>query len=140
MNFPNNSTLLKNLSSRKKHQAKFWEEKYILTSTNIVFSKPNLWSKSLHENSPYSELFCPAFSGIRTRITLNRDTFYTVNFWMSACWVQSMISILRYNSNSNSFRSANSKMKPAKKIRSRQNAYIHVQNKFTHNHNNMKNK
>ena len=44
-----------------------------------------------------------------------------------------MIFIWRHNSDS--IRSSNSKIKSAKKVRSRQDAYIHVQNKFEHNKN-----
>ena len=57
---------------------------------------------------------------------------------MGACQVQSMILILRHNSNS--IRSSNSKKKSAKKVGSRQDTYIHAQNELAHNKNKIKNK
>ena len=37
------------------------------------------WRLSLHEKSSYSEFFWSVFSRIRTRKTLNTDTFYAVS-------------------------------------------------------------
>ena len=37
------------------------------------------WRLSLHEKSSYSEFFWSVFSRIRTRNTLNMDTFYAVS-------------------------------------------------------------